>query len=145
MWQRKNENAKTRGKETHLTLKIDSGGTREIAFIIRLLQRRRRLRAHHKERRRSQSQPTEAQQARRHRPCKGSTLGKVREGERQQTDGKRQNAERSMPRRVGAKLVELVVVVVEREKREEEERGAQRDVVGHRREMLKSGSSECGK
>ena len=99
--EKKNEKAKkNRGKETHLTLKIDSCGTREIAFIIRLLQGRRRLRAHHKDRRRSQSQPTEAQQARRHRPCEGgSTLGKVREGERQQTDG-----ERDMPRRVGEKF-----------------------------------------
>ena len=50
VWQRKNENTKNRGKETHLTLKIDSGGTREIAFIIRLLQGRRWLGAHHKER-----------------------------------------------------------------------------------------------
>ena len=103
---KKRESAKNRGKETHLTLKIDCGGTREIALIVCLLQGRRRLRAHHRERRRSQSQPTEAQQARRHRPCEaGSTLGRVRGGERQQqTDGARENAQRSMPRRVGKKF-----------------------------------------
>ena len=136
VWQRKkNEKAKkNRGKETHLTLKIDSCGTREIAFIIRLLQGRRRLRAHHKERRRSQSQPTEAQQARRHRPCKGSTLGKVREGERQQTDGKRQNAERSMPRGLEKSLVVVSGGSFSGRERKERRREAQRDVVGHRRE-----------
>lgn len=140
----KNENTKNRGKETHLTLKIDSGGTREIAFIIRLLQGRRWLGAHHKERRRSQSQPTEAQQARRHRPCKGSTLGKVREGERRQTEGESENAERSMPRRLEKSLVVVSGGSFSGRERKEREEGRHSVTSLVTAESVKSGSSECG-